>query len=112
MHERFDVAFLPAVQAEIAQVLDDTEAEYGLRQVGAYEELIRLALRDLRENAPNIGLPCPQACPGARLYRIERRGQHAAHMFLYRVRGDLVEIGAFLHMRMDPSRRAPMEWDG
>ncbi len=41
---------------------------------------------------------------------IRRSGQDAARLFLYRVRGQLVEIGRFRYDAMDLEAQVPTEW--
>ncbi len=41
---------------------------------------------------------------------IRRSGQDAAHIFVYRVRGQVVEIGRFRYDAMNLEAQVPSEW--
>jgi plasmid stabilization system protein ParE len=41
---------------------------------------------------------------------IRRPGRDAAHLFLYRVRGEVVEIARFRYDAMDLEQQVPAEW--
>ena len=92
------------------RVRDWTEETFGSRQVAIYEELIVAALQDLRENPLQTAVH-DEVHPEARLLRIARPGRPARHVFLYRVRGGVVEVAAFLHDHMAIERRIPGDGD-
>jgi plasmid stabilization system protein ParE len=97
------------------QVLRETQNDYGERKRREYLELIAATLRALAEDGEKAGNACPEVFAGAytiRIVKFARRSKAARHLFLYRVRGEVVEVGAFLYDGMEFSRHVPSEWHG
>ena len=105
----YTLSFLPEVREQIREALRRTRDEYGLEKAREYSQLIRLALRDMAEN-PHLRQPRPEIHPEARLMHIRRPGQNAAHLFLYRIRGAVVEVARFRYDAMDLEQQVPSEW--
>lgn len=105
----YTVRFLPGVREQIRDALERTQRDYGTAKAREYSQLIRQALHQLREN-PYIRQLQPDIHPDARIMHIRRPGQDAAHLFLYRVRGQVVEVGKFRYDAMDLETQVPSEW--
>ena len=103
-----NVIFTPQADRQIAIVLNHTLAVFGVLQRDKYDRLINAAIKDLEIN-PLYGKHRPDIHTDAWTYHIRRRGGHARHLFLYRIR-DKVEIARFLHDAMDIPRHWPEEW--
>ena len=105
----YTLKFLPEVRDQIRDALRRTRDDYGSEKAREYSQLIRLALRDMAEN-PYIRQLRPEIHPDARLMHIRRPGQNAAHLFLYRIRGSVVEVARFRYDAMDLEPQVPSEW--
>jgi plasmid stabilization system protein ParE len=105
----YTLSFLPEVRDEIREALRRTRDDYGPDKAREYSQLIRLALRDLAYH-PHIRQLRPEIHPEARLMHIRRPGQGAAHLFLYRIRGTVVEVARFRYDAMDLEQQVPAEW--
>ncbi len=103
------IRILPAVEADIAQVLEATLSRFGVRKYREYARLIRDAMETLAAD-PN-GPPAkrrPEIHRSARTFHIARRGHRARHFFLYRVAADgVVEIARLLYDGMDLAQHLP-----
>lgn len=99
-----------AALAQIHGVLAFTRDRFGVLKAQEYSLLIRLALRELDENA-KVGKHRPDIHPDAWTYHIGKPGKRARHLFLYRIR-ETVEVARFLYDAIDLPRHAPEEWHG
>ena len=106
---RYRLRFLPEVREQIREAVRQSRDEYGPTKAREYSELVRLALRDLAEN-PYVRQLRSEIHPEARLMHIRRPGRDAAHLFLYRVRGEVVEVARFRYDAMDLEQQVPAEW--
>jgi plasmid stabilization system protein ParE len=97
------------VRDQIREALARSRRDYGAAKAREYSQLIRQALHQLRENAYVRQLR-PEIHPDARLMHIRRPGQDAAHLFLYRMRDQVVEMGRFRYDAMDLEAQVPSEW--
>ena len=98
----------PSARAQIREVLVFTRDRFGVLKAREYSLLIRLALRELDENA-DVGKRRPEIHPDAWTYHIGKRGKKARHLFLYRIR-ETVEVARFLYDAMDLPHHVPEEW--
>ena len=105
----YTLKYLPQVREQIREAIERTRQDYGDAKALEYSQLIRRALRDLAQN-PFVRQLRPEIHPDARIMHIRRPGQRAAHLFLYRVRGRVVEIGRFRYDAMDLEAQVPNEW--
>ena len=105
----YALKFLPRVRGQIEEAIARTREEYGDAKALEYAQLIRRSLNDLAEN-PFVRQLRPEIHPDARIMHIRRPGQDAAHLFLYRVRDRIVEIGSFRSDRTDLHSQIPTQW--
>jgi plasmid stabilization system protein ParE len=105
----FTLRYLPEVREQIREAVRRTKKDYGQEKAREYSQLIRQALRELTEN-PYIRQLRPEIHPEARTMHIRRPGRDAAHLFLYRIRGSVVEIARFRRDVMDLEQQVPSEW--
>jgi toxin ParE1/3/4 len=98
----------PSARAQIREVLAFTRDRFGVRKAQEYSLLIRLALKELAENA-EVGKRRPEIHPDAWTYHIGKRGKKARHLFLYRIR-ETVEVARFLYDAMHLPDHVPEEW--
>ena len=105
----YTLKFLPRVREQIEEAIARTREEYGDAKALEYGQLIRRSLHDLAEN-PFVRQLRPDIHPDARVMHIRRPGQDAAHLFLYRIRGEVVEIGRFRSDRTDLQAQVPPQW--
>ena len=103
------ITISPSARAQIRDVLAFTRDRYGALKAQQYSLLIRMALRELRQN-PAIGKHRPEIHPDAWTYHIGRGGKKARHLFLYRIR-DTIEVARFLYDAMNLPDLAPDEWE-
>lgn len=96
------VVLLPAVRAQIADVLAFTELRFGARKAGQYVQLIEEALDILAADAER-GRSRPEIAPDAWSLHL---GPRTRHMFLYRIAGDRVLVHLFSYDSMD----LPTKW--
>jgi toxin ParE1/3/4 len=83
--------------------------QFGERQHDAYQELIREALVEIADDptAPPAR-ERPEIRKGIWTFHIARRGRHARHLFVYRLkRNGEVDIVRFLHDAMDLPQHLP-----
>ena len=76
---------------------------------------MRAALQAIVEDGEKAGNACPEVFAGTytiRIVKFARRSKAARHLFLYRVRGEVAEVGAFLYDGMQFSEHIPPEWIG
>ena len=105
----YTLKFLPRVRGQIQEAIERTRKEYGDVKALEYAELIRRSLQDLTTN-PFVRQLRPDIHPDARIMHIRRPGHDAAHLFLYRIQGQVVEIGRFRSDRMDLDSQVPPSW--
>jgi len=105
----YTIKFLPRVREQIREAIERTLQEYGEAKALEYAQLIRRSLHDLAEN-PFVRPLRPHIHRDARVMHIRRPGQRAAHLFLYRIRDQVVEIGRFRYDAMDLEAQVPSEW--
>lgn len=91
------LVFSPKAKADIDQIYDYTDHQWGFEQAELYIQQIRVRCRALLEN-PYIGIKSDQIKPG---YRFVVSGSHT--IFYREIQGAIVVI-RILHSRMDPSR--------
>lgn len=105
----YTLKYLPEVREQIREAIQRTREDYGPAKAREYSQLIRRTLHELKEN-PYLRQLRPEIDPEVRLLHIRRPGQGAAHLFLYRVRGQVVEIGRFRYDAMELEAQVPPEW--
>jgi toxin ParE1/3/4 len=95
---------------DFAQILAWTENQFGAAQAGAYEEIVRAAIRELA-HGPNIrGVRARnEVAPGFMTLHLARHGRRARHFLLFRVahQQQRIEIARILHDSMDLKRHLP-----
>jgi toxin ParE1/3/4 len=109
---KFKLRFSNEVLRDLDRVLIYTGEHFGPQKYREYQQLIRSALRSIESHpfrAPAKSRP--DIHPDAMTFHIAKRGQHARHLFLYRVREDQrVEISRLLHDSADLQQHLPA-WD-
>lgn len=102
------IVIAPRAHAQVAETLHYTLQQFGERKAREYDALVQVALETLAGN-PQAGRHQPEVHADAWTYHIARPGQHARHLFLYRVR-ECVEIARFLYDGMELQRHWPEQW--
>lgn len=88
----------PAAQADLEQIWDYTDAQWGVDQAEEYLRELQYAIERLAAN-PRIGRTCDEIRPGYRKLSV------GAHTLFYRVTAeDIVDVVRVLHQRMDTER--------
>lgn len=96
---------------DIEDVLSYTLANFGEAKYRQYQSLIQQAIDDIASDpdAPPARHR-PELHPDARTFHIARRGKHARHFLLYRVKEGHIEIARFLYDGMDLPRHLPTDY--
>ena len=98
----------PQARSEVILVLYGDAPSWRERS-RKYDDLVNQALVDIKTN-PTSGDRRRIAGVEVFTLHIGRRGKRAVHQFLYRVVGDLVEVGRFLHQADGLEDKLPAEW--
>lgn len=109
---RFKLRFSKHAVQDIADVLGYTLTQFGEQKFREYQELIRKALTDIAAN-PDLAQAKhrPELHVDARTFHIARPGKRARHFFIYRVKGEFIDIARLLHDSMDLRRHLPDDID-
>jgi plasmid stabilization system protein ParE len=97
---------------QIAEVLRWTRQHFGGHQRDAYAKLIELALAEISRD-PELprSRRSVELHDAARIMPIARVGKPARHFLVYRIESNgRVEIGCFLHERMNLRRHLPKDY--
>ena len=97
---------------QIAEVLRWTRQHFGAHQRDAYAKLIELAVAEITENSESPrSRRSVELHEAARIMPIARIGKPARHFLVYRIeKNGRVEIGCFLHERMNLRRHLPKDY--
>jgi plasmid stabilization system protein ParE len=87
----------PQVDADVDDALAYTRAEFGAAQVTVYERLIIEGLETIARQ-PTIGQLREDLGPGVRVYCIAQAGTKAPHGYIYRVKGDVIQVARLAHL--------------
>lgn len=87
----------PQVDADVDEALAYTLSQFGRRQVAVYAQLIIEGLETIRYQ-PTIGRLREDVGPGIRVYCIAQPGVDAPHGYIYRLRGDVVQVARLVHL--------------
>jgi plasmid stabilization system protein ParE len=105
---KYKLRFNNRAVVDMDEVLAHTRDEFGDRQYENYHGLIRDALAAIADDPDRPpAVKRDELHDDARTFHISRRGKHARHFFLYRVRGEVITVGRFLHDAMDLGRHLP-----
>jgi plasmid stabilization system protein ParE len=85
------------VDADVDEALAHTLAEFGPKQVPVYARLIIEGLMTMRYQ-PTIGRLREDVGPGIRVFCIAQPGINAPHGYVYRVKGDVIQVARFVHL--------------
>ncbi len=97
---------------QIAEVLRWTRQRFGDQQRDAYAKLIELAVSEISKDPESPrSRHRVELHADARVMPIARIGKPARHLLVYRIeKNGYVEIGCFLHERMNLRRHLPKDY--
>ena len=97
---------------QIAEVLRWTRNQFGDHQRDAYAKLIELAVAEISKDPESPrSRRRVELHDAARIMPIARIGKPAHHFLVYRIESNgRVEIGCFLHERMNLQRHLPKDY--
>ncbi|KXU37145.1 hypothetical protein AXK11_02955 [Cephaloticoccus primus] len=112
----FPYTFSPAVQADIARILETSEEEFGPAARLRYAALINTALSDIAANPYRVeSRAWPELGRGARSWHLQLSRERARtptgmvsqprHIIFYRIEAGVVIIERVLHERQDLRRK-------
>lgn len=91
-----DYVLSPLAEADLDRIYDYTYDQWGVEQFQVYRKALNRALEKICQDP---SLPGSQSrddlSPGCRVFRVER------HYLVYRIQGQLIEVGRVLHERMN-----------
>lgn len=87
----------PQVEADVDAALSFTFQEFGASQVAAYESLIVEGLRTIRQH-PTIDRLREDLGIGIRVFALPGMGSRLPHGYVYRVRGDRIQVARLVHL--------------
>ena len=94
---------------DIREVLAYTREHFGQLQAERYAELIIETQRVLLEQ-PTLGRRRDDVVPGLRVVQIGLPDRPGAHGFLYRVKGEWVEVARLVHLASYLPRQIPSDF--
>ena len=87
----------PQVDVDVDETLAYTFREFGAAQVSVCAHLIVEGLQTIRRHL-TIGRLREDIGPGIRVFRIAQPGIDALHGYIYRVKGNLVQVVRLVHL--------------
>lgn len=94
-----------AAEVDFANILKWTVENFGAQQARLYRDTLIHAIRDLTVGPDVAGSKArDDIMTGLRTLHVARRGRHASHFLMYRVRAGTIEIVRILHDGMDLRR--------
>jgi toxin ParE1/3/4 len=109
---KYALRFSTKAVRDISEVLDFTVQQFGEKQRGIYQQIVRDALEELAADPENPrSKRRPEIHPDARTMHLARRGKRARHLFLYRIKNSrFVDIARLLHDSMEIRRHLPPDF--
>lgn len=104
---KFNVHLTPFAEYDIREILDRTRRHFGDVQHDQYLSLIKTALDEISLDPWNSrSRNASDVMENVRTQHISRRGQHARHLILYRIKeNQTILIARILHDSMDLEAR-------
>ena len=106
---RFAVRLTAVAEADLAQILRWTAAQFGTRQAQVYARTLSLAIEALSQGPQVLGASArDDIAPGVRVLHVARSGRKGRHIVNFRERpaedAAVVEVLRVLHDAMDLTR--------